>query len=73
VPKTSDRNLVQQEVGGGKEGKEHSVGILHFVSDEKVMISCIYFHVCGGAGGMCGEEGKQSSLSGLHIHFTVGP
>jgi hypothetical protein len=32
VLKTSDRNPVELEVGGGKEGKQHSVGALHLVS-----------------------------------------
>jgi hypothetical protein len=63
VLKTSDRNLVEQEAGGGKEGKQHSVGVLHLVSEKKMMINCIYFHVCGGAGGRVGEEeGKKRSM-----------
>ena len=41
--------------------------------DKKMMLNCMYFHVCGGVGDMCGEELKQSSLCGLHMHFKVGP
>ena len=39
------------------------MGVLHLVSEKKMMINCIYFHVGGGAGGRVGEEeGKKPSV-----------
>jgi hypothetical protein len=71
VLKTSDRNQVEHEAGGGK-GKQHSVGVLHLVSEKKMMINCIYFHVCGGAGGGVGEEeGKEPSVGTWPSHVNL--
>jgi hypothetical protein len=70
VLKASDRNPVEKEAGGGKEGKEHSVGILHFVSNEKV----IYFVVEQEV--VLGRRKARSAartLGSLHVYHTREP
>ncbi len=73
MQKTSHRNPVEQEAGGGKEGKQHSVGVLHIVIDKKMMLNCKYFQEQEVGLGRRRARRAAWALGSLLVYHTCKP